>query len=63
MFLSEKALNRMVMKRRMYHMNPPMPKLVCEKDIQNAELDESEVIIKFMMDAQCNRIRSWGLFY
>ena len=38
-------------------MNPPLPKLVCEKEIQNGELDENEVIMEFIMDAQGNNIK------
>ena len=38
-------------------MNPPMPKLVCEKKMQNDELDKDEVIIEFIMDAQGNKIK------
>ena len=40
-------------------MNPPMPKLVCEKEMQNAELDKDEVIIEFMTDAQGNKIKKF----
>ena len=32
-------------------MNPPMPKIVCEEEMQNAKLDEDEVIIEFITDA------------
>ena len=38
-------------------MNPPMPKAVCEVEMQNAHSDNSEVIIEYMTDAQGNRIK------
>ena len=41
-------------------MNPPMPKLVCEEQMQNAKLDKDEVIIEFMTDAQGNKIKKLG---
>ena len=38
-------------------MNPPMPKAVCEEEMQSAHLDNSEVIIEYMTDVQGNRIK------
>ena len=38
-------------------MNPPIPKSVCEEEIQNANLDTNEVIIEYMTDAQGNKIK------
>ena len=46
-----------IMKRRISHMNPPMPKAVCEEEMQNTHLDNSEVIIEYMTNVQCNRIK------
>ena len=46
-----------IMKRRISHMNPPMPKAICEEEMQNALLDNSEVITEYMTDAQGNRIK------
>ena len=45
----------MIMKRRISHMNPPIPKSVCEKEMQNASLDTNKVIIEYIMDAQGNK--------
>ena len=42
------------MKRRISHMNPPIPKSVCEEEMQSAHLDNSEVIIEYMTDAHGN---------
>ena len=36
---SEKASICTIMKRRISHMNPPIPKSVCEEEMQNASLD------------------------
>ena len=38
-------------------MNPPIPKSVCEEEIQNANLDTNEVIIEYITDVQCNKIK------
>ena len=33
-----------IMKRRISHMNPPMPKAVCEEEMQSTHLDSSKVL-------------------
>ena len=38
-------------------MNPPIPKSVCEEEMQNASLDTNEVIIEYITDAQGNKIK------
>ena len=38
-------------------MNPPIPKSVCEEEMQNANLDSNEVIIEYITDAQGNKIK------
>ena len=38
-------------------MNPPMPKAICEEEMQSAHLDNSEVIIENMTDSYGNRIK------
>ena len=38
-------------------MNPPMPKTVCEEEMQSTHLDNNEVIIKYMADAHGNKIK------
>ena len=52
----EGASFQTIMKRRISHMNPPMPKSVCEEEMQSTHLDNSEVIIEYMTDAHCNKI-------
>ena len=53
----EKASICTIMKHRISHMNPPIPKSVCEEEMQNANLDTNEVIIEYMTDAQGNKIK------
>ena len=38
-------------------MNPPIPKSVCEEEMQNANLDTNEVIVEYITDAQGNKIK------
>ena len=45
------------MKRRISHMNPPMPKVVGQEEMQSVHLDNSEVIIEYMINAYGNRIK------
>ena len=54
---SEKASIQTIMKRRISHMNPPIPKSVCEEEMQNAHLDTNEVIIEYMTNAHGNKIK------
>ena len=54
--LGEGASIRTIMKRRISHMNSPMPKVVCE-EMQNSQLDNNEVIIEYITDAQGNKIK------
>ena len=44
----EKASIQTTMKRRITHMNPPIPKSICEEEMQNAHLDTNEVIIEYI---------------
>ena len=45
------------MKRRISHMNPPIPKSVYEEEMQNASLDTNEVIVEYITDAQGNKVK------
>ena len=38
-------------------MKPPIPKSVCEEEMQNANLDTNEVIIEYITDAQGNKVK------
>ena len=53
----EKASIHTIMKRRISHMNPPIPKSVCEEEMQNANLDTNEVIVEYITDAQGNKVK------
>ena len=46
-----------IMKHRISYMNPPIPKSVCEEEMQNANLDTNEVIIEYRTDALGNKIK------
>ena len=54
---SERASLHTIMKCRISHMNPPIPKSVCEEEMQNANFDTNEVIIEYITDAQGNKIK------
>ena len=45
------------MKRKISHMKPPIPKAICEEEMQSAHLDSSEVIIEYMTNAHGNKIK------
>ena len=47
----ERASICTIMKRRISHMNPPMPDSVCKEEMQNATI-ENDVIIEYITDAQ-----------
>ena len=53
----EKASICTIMKQRISHTNPPIPKSVCEEEMQNANVDTDEVIIEYMTDAHGNKIK------
>ena len=38
-------------------MNPPIPKSVCEEEMQSVHLDTNEVIIEYITDAHGNRVK------
>ena len=44
-----------IIKKRITHMNAPIPKSVCEEEMQN--LDSNEVIVEYMTDAYGNKIK------
>ena len=47
----EGASIQTIMKRRISHMNSPIPKSICEEEMQSTHLDNSEVITEYMTDA------------
>ena len=46
-----------IMKRRISHMNPPMPDSVCKEEMQNATVDTYDVIIEYITDVQGRKIK------
>ena len=52
----KKASIHTIMKRRISHMNPPMPDSVCKEEMQNATV-EIDVIIEYITDAQGKKIK------
>ena len=53
----EKASIFTIMKQRISHMNPPIPKSICEEEMQNASLDTNEVIGEYITDAHGNKVK------
>ena len=53
----EGASIQTIMKRRISHMNPPMPKSICEEEMQSDHLDNSEVNIEYMTNVHGNKIK------
>ena len=51
------SLHTMI-KCRISHMNPSIPKSMCKEEMQNANLDTNKVIIEYVTDAQGNRIKN-----
>ena len=46
------------MKRRISHMNPPIPDSVCKEEMQSANVDGNEVLIEYIMDAHENKVKT-----
>ena len=52
----EKASICTIMKKRISHMNPPIPDSVCKEEMQNATI-ENDVIIEYITDAQGRKVK------
>ena len=46
-----------IIRKRIAHMNPPIPHSVCEEEMQDASLDTKEVIIEYITDAHGNKVK------
>ena len=57
LIFGEKASIRTIMKRRILHMNPPIPDSVCKEEMQSANIDANEVIIEYITDAHGNKVK------
>ena len=53
----DKASLRTIIKKRIAHMNPPIPSSVCKEEMQDANVDTDEVIIEYIMDAHGNKVK------
>ena len=53
----KKASIHILMKRRISHMNPPMPDSICKEEMQNTTIDNSDIVIEYITDAQGNKIK------
>ena len=53
----EKAFICTIMKQRNSHMNPPIPKSICEEEMQNASLDTNEVVVEYIIDTHGNKVK------
>ena len=57
----EKASIHTIMKRRISHMNPPMPDSVCKEEMQSATVDTNDFIIEYITDTQGRKIKKLKL--
>ena len=51
----DRASLRTIIKKRISHMNPPIPSSVCQEEMQDAETDE--VIVEFITDSKGNKVK------
>ena len=53
----DQALHCTIIRKRTAHMNPPIPHSVCKEEMQDASLDNKEVIIEYITDAHGNKVK------
>ena len=46
-----------IIRKRIAHMNPPIPHSLCEEDMKDASLDNKEVIIEYIIDVHGNKVK------
>ena len=51
----DRASLRTIIRKRISHMNPPIPTSVCKEEMQDAETDE--VTVEFITDSKGNRVK------
>ena len=51
----DRASLRTIVRKRISHMNPPIPTSVCKEEMQNAETDD--VIVEYITDSKGNRVK------
>ena len=53
----DKASLCTLIRKRIVHMNPPIPPSVCEEEMQDASWDNKEVIIEYITDTHGNKVK------
>ena len=51
----DRASLRTIVRKRISHMNPPIPTSVCKEEMQNAETDD--IIVEYITDSKGNRVK------
>ena len=46
-----------IIRKRIAHMNPPIPSSICKEEMQDANIDTNEVIIEYITDAHGNKVK------
>ena len=53
----DKASLHTIIRKRIAHMNPPIPSSICKEEMQDANIDNNEVIIEYITDAHGNKVK------
>ena len=53
----DRASLRTIIRKRIAHMNPPIPSSICKEEMQDVNIDSNEVIVEYITDAKGNRIK------
>ena len=54
---SDQASLCTIIRKRIVHINPPIPHSVCEEEMRDASLDTKEIIIEYITDAHGNKVK------
>ena len=46
-----------IIRKRIAHMNPPIPSSICKEEMQHANMDNNEVIIEYITDVHGNKVK------
>ena len=46
-----------IIRKRIAHMNPPIPSSICKEEMQDANVDTNEVIIEYITDAHGDKAK------
>ena len=53
----DKASLCTIIRKRIPHMNPPIPSSVCKEEMKDTNIDTNEVIIEYITDAHGNKVK------